>query len=63
MSYYTENPMIDETQFPDDEPELRDCKQCGESFQLDCHAAIEEEFCSDECTMMYRGVTIDEEVE
>lgn len=44
-----------------DESERRDCKQCGESFALDCHSGFEEEFCSDECTMVYSGVAIETE--
>ncbi len=57
---FNDAPMIGDLP---DEPELRDCKQCGESFRLDCHAVIEEEFCSDECIMMYDGVAIETEIE
>ncbi len=57
---FNDEPMIGN--LPDGS-EYRDCKQCGESFRLDCHTAIEEEFCSDECTMMYDGVVIETEIE
>ncbi len=57
---FNDDPMIGDLP---EEPERKDCKQCGESFTLDCHATIEEEFCSDECIMMYESVAIEMESE
>lgn len=46
-----------------DGPEYLDCKQCGESFETDVFAEIEEEFCSDDCADMHAGVAIETESE
>lgn len=39
----------------DDEPEFKDCKQCGESFETNCHASTDEQFCSDDCEVIHGG--------
>lgn len=42
-------------------PELTECIQCGIDFEKNVHAAIDEEFCSDDCEAMHGGIATEME--